>query len=78
MVSGPDAALRSLFAVFFYGILGGFVVLGGLGAVAGVIASKVAGKDPSRAWKLAIAFGLGADFIAAGALYVMDMISPGL
>jgi hypothetical protein len=78
MESGPSAAVRSLFAVAFYGVLGGFVVLGVFGAAAGVVASRVAGADPRRAWKLALAFGLAADFVAAGALYVADLISPGL
>jgi hypothetical protein len=78
MESGLDAAVRSVFAVAFYGVFGGFVVLGLLGVVAGVVASKVAGADRRRAWKLALAFGLAADFAAAGALFVADMISPGL
>jgi hypothetical protein len=78
MESGPAAAIRSLFAVAFYGTFGGFVVLGVLGAVGGVIASKLAGADRGRARKLAVAFGLGADLAAACALYVADLISPGL
>jgi hypothetical protein len=78
MESGPVAAVRSLFAVAFYGVFGGFVVLGVLGAAAGGIASKVAGADPGRAWNLAVAFGLGVDLAAACALYVAGFISPGL
>jgi hypothetical protein len=62
----------------FNGVLGGFVVLGVLGAAAGAVASKVAGADRHRAWKLALVFGLIADFAAACALYVMDLISPGM
>jgi hypothetical protein len=78
MESGPSAAVRSLFAVAFYGVFGGFVVLGVLGAAAGVVASIAAGADRHRAWKLALAFGLAADSAAAGALYVADLISPGM
>ena len=78
MESGPIAVVRSLFAVAFYGVLGGFVVLGLVGAAAGALASRVAGTERHRASKLALAFGLATDFAAAGALYVADLISPGL
>jgi hypothetical protein len=78
MKSGTSVAVRSLFAVAFYGVLGGFVVLGVLAAAAGVVASRVAGADRHRAWKLALVFGLAADFAAAGALYVADLSSPGM
>jgi len=78
MESGPSAMARSLFAVAFYGVMGGFVILGVLGAVAGAIASKMAGADRRRAWRLAALFGLAADFAAACALYVADLISPGM
>jgi hypothetical protein len=61
MERGPSAAVHSLFAVAFYGVLGGFVVLGVLGAAAGAVASKVAGADRHRAWKLALVFGLAAE-----------------
>jgi hypothetical protein len=78
MESGPGAAVKSLFAVAFFGVLGGFVVLAILGAVAGVVASKVAGADRRRAWKLALGFGLVADLVAACALFAMDLVSPGM
>jgi len=78
MKSGPGAAVRSLFAVAFYGAIGGFVVLGALGAAGGAIASKVAGADRSRGGKLAAALGLGAALAAESALLLADLISPGL
>jgi hypothetical protein len=78
MESGPSAMVSSLFAVAFYGVMGGFVVLGVLGAIAGVAARKVAGENRDRAWKLAVVFGLAADFVAACVLYLADLISPGM
>jgi hypothetical protein len=77
MESGPSAILGSVFAVAFYGIMGGFVILGVLGAAAGAIASKVAGANRHRAWKIAVVLGLAADFASGCALYVTDLISPG-
>jgi hypothetical protein len=78
MKSGIWAAACTPFAVAYYGVLGGFVILGVLEAAAGVIAFKMAGADRSRAWKLSVALGLGADLVAACALFVADLISPGL
>jgi hypothetical protein len=78
VLSGPGAMLSAVFAVAFYGVFGGFVILGLLGAGAGAIASKAAGANRNRASKLAILFGLAADVAAACALYVADLISPGM
>jgi hypothetical protein len=78
MESGPGAAVRSLWAVAFYGALGGFAVLGLLGAAAGALASKAAGANRHQAWRLAVGLGIAADLACAGALYVLDLISPGL
>jgi len=78
MESGPRAAVHSLSAVVFYGRIGGFLVLGILGAAAGAVASKVAGTDRRRAWKLAVAFALGVDVAAACALYVMNWVVRGM
>ena len=62
MESGPSAMLGSVSAVAFYGIMGGFVILGVLGAAAGAIASKVVGANRHRAWKIAVVLGLTANF----------------
>ena len=78
MESGPSAAVRSLFAVAFFGLMGGFVILGLLGAAGGALASKVAGTDQARASKLAIKFGLVVDLLATGALYAADLILNGM
>ncbi len=72
--SGPSAVLRSLFAVAFYGMLGGFVVLAALGAAAGAVASWLAGHDDRRRRQLTFIFALAADFVSVMILAVLDKI----
>jgi hypothetical protein len=66
----PD---RVLLAVVFYGILGGFVVLAGAGAVAGSWAHATSGANRGRAQKLTLIFSGLAALAAAIALAVLDL-----
>jgi hypothetical protein len=72
--SGPSAVLRSLFAVLFFGVLGGFLVIAALGAASGALAHRLAGPDV-RKWRwLAVGLALGGDFVAVMTLAVLDKI----
>lgn len=72
--SGPMAVPRSLFAVVFYGLIGGFVVLVALGAAAGTAAHLLAGPDARRERQLTLTLALAGDFVAMMTLAVLDKI----
>lgn len=73
--SGPEAVLPSMLAVIFYGIIiGGFVVLPCLGAVAGLVAYRLAKPNSKMilCWTIALAFAV--DLLAAMTLATWDKI----
>ena len=72
--SGPMAVPRSLLAVVFYVLLGGFVVLAALGAVAGTAANVLARQDARRERRLILAFALAGDWVVVMVLAVLDKI----
>jgi hypothetical protein len=72
--SGPAAVLSALFGVVFYGTMGGFVVLAGLGAASGGIAHWLAGQNKARLRWLVPAAGLTCAFVAIMILAVLDKI----
>ena len=49
--SGTQAVIPSLVAVIFYGLMGGFVIVGGLGAFGGFIAHKLASPEDNKILK---------------------------
>ncbi|MGV9802340.1 hypothetical protein ACWDTP_30255 [Mycobacterium sp. NPDC003449] len=70
LADAPTAALASL----FYLVLGGFVVLGVLGATAGAVLARVA---PGRPYALAAVAGLVIAILGAVALAVLEyLIGP--
>lgn len=62
---GIQGVIPAMFAVVFYGALGGFVVLGVLGAVAGAVAQARAGNDRARAARLTNVLALTAALACA-------------
>jgi len=72
---GLMAVPRSLFAVLFYEVFGGFVVLTTLGVAAGIAANVLAGPDARRQRWLTLTFALVGDFLAAMILAVLDKIA---
>ena len=62
MESGPNAVLRSLFAVAFYGAMDGFVILGLLRAAAGAIAGAVGGRGSTPSLEARGCFRPGGGF----------------
>jgi len=72
--SGPMAVPRTLIAVVFYGLFGGFVVLAALGAAAGAAANLLARQDARLERRLVLAFALAGDLVAVLILAVLDKI----
>lgn len=72
--SGPLAVPRSLFAVLFYGVWGGFVVLAVLGALGGVLARRLAGGDVGKTRRFTLGFALLVDLVAVLIFSVLDKI----
>jgi hypothetical protein len=70
--SGLMAVPRSLFAVVFYGLFGGFVVLAAIGAAAGTAANLLARHDARRERVLTLAFALAGDLAVVMILAVLD------
>lgn len=66
------AVPRSLIAVLFYGLFGGFVVLAALGAAAGTAANLLARQDARRERWLIVAFALAGDLLVVMILAVLD------
>ncbi len=75
--SGLAAAGSALGAVFFYGILGGFVLLGAAGGIAGVFAHSRVGPQKPPVQTLTIAIVLAVDVGGALLLATLDkLIGP--
>ncbi|MEX1095005.1 MAG: hypothetical protein WED34_03090 [Planctomycetales bacterium] len=70
--SGFAAVVPSLFAVLFYGLIGGFVVLGVAGAAAGFAASWLGRRDGDRARVLCWVFAGAASGGCVVFLAVLD------
>jgi hypothetical protein len=64
-ISGPSAIGPSVFAVFFYGIVGGFPVLAFLGAIGGGVAYTIGGPRTKHVLYLSLGFALVIDLLAA-------------
>jgi hypothetical protein len=76
-VSGILAVPYVIMGAFFYGMLGGFPVLGAAGALAGWLAHQRAQSDPRGARRLAITFGALPAVAAVTLLAVLDkLIGP--
>ena len=72
--SGLGGAVRSLLAVVFYGALGGFVLVPGLGAAAGAFAFQLSKGNALKAQKLSITLGVLCAFVGGVFLSVLDKI----
>ena len=72
-LSGLDAVGPSVIGVVVYGALGGFPLLGALGAIGGAIAYN--GARPRQASRrLLFGIAAGADVLGVGTLAVLDKI----
>jgi hypothetical protein len=74
MGSGPRAILPSLFAVLFYGILGGFLFVGILGVLVGLLAYRLGRPDIRRIVYVTLGLAVGVDFLATFTLAILDKI----
>ena len=72
--TGLEGSVLTPIAVVFYGVLGGFAVVPGLGAVAGVFAFRMAKGDVSKSRTLSIAFGVLCAISAGVFLNMLDRI----
>lgn len=72
--SGPGHAGHALFAAGFYIIIGGFVVLGALGAIAGLITRTLRPDDEREQKRLARIVTAVIALAAATLLAALDMI----
>jgi hypothetical protein len=68
--SGPEAVVPALYAVAFYGVLGGFVAQAVLGGIAGLIAARTGG----RSWRKTLAAAVIAASGGVLTLAVLDWI----
>ncbi|EKE25756.1 MAG: hypothetical protein ACD_5C00042G0001 [uncultured bacterium] len=71
--TGFSYAVPAMLGVIFYGILGGFIVLAALGALAGHISIKM-GSDELEIKKLTIMFSAIFAFMAAFILSILDYV----
>lgn len=72
--SGMEGAGKSWFAVLFYGIVGGFPVLGVLGAICGAVAHQQCMPDRQAVVRLTMLLGALVAAMAVGLLTVLDML----
>jgi hypothetical protein len=72
--SGPKAMIAAIFAVLFYGLLGGVLVQAFLGGLSGGIAYKLAAHDAGKAHRFSIACGLASALPGLLLLAVLDWI----
>jgi hypothetical protein len=72
--SGLTAVPRTLLAVAFYEVFGGFVVLAALGTAAGIAANLLARRDARRERWLTLTFALAGGLVAVMVLAVLDKI----
>lgn len=76
-VSGPTAVPLALMGVVFYGALGGFFVLGGLGCAAGIAAHRMGRTNDKRVVTLALELSLLIAFAVIFTLAILDkLIGP--
>lgn len=72
-LQGVEAMVPAMFAVIFYGFLGGFVVLPLLGTLAGLMADK-ANDDATTAQRTTVVLALAAALGCAGLLGTLDLL----
>jgi hypothetical protein len=72
--SGPSALPLVVMAVILYGKLGGFTVLGVLGAIAGVVANRRAPANARRTLWLTLQFSFIVSLAGVMTLAVLDKI----
>jgi hypothetical protein len=70
---GPAAIGPAAFAVLFYGVLGGFVVLAVAGAAAASLAFATSDGNARKARGLTVVFALSASLLGAIGLAVLDL-----
>ena len=75
--AGPGEVLSALFAVVFYGLVGGFPALAAAGAVGGAMAYGLGKPDIQRVRRLALAFSAVLAALAVGTLAILEkLIGP--
>lgn len=70
---GLSGALTAAFSSLFYLLLGGVVVLGGLGAAGGLLATRLAAPDPRKVTRLTIAIAALIALLGATALATLEL-----
>ena len=73
-LQGVAAIKPAMFAVVFYGILGGFIVLPLLGAAAGFLASRMNHGNPRAARRLTIIAALAVSLACVVFLATLDLL----
>jgi hypothetical protein len=74
-VGGLTGAALTPLAVTVYGaVFAGFVIQGVLGAVAGGLAARRAKGNQRQAWRLTLAYGVGASVPGVAVLALLDKI----
>jgi len=74
---GWSAVPHALAAVRFYGAIGGFVLLGFLGAVGGAVAHRLGRPDTRRVWRWTISLAAAVTICAVLLLATLDyLIGP--
>lgn len=70
---GPAGAIPAAFSSLFYLLLGGVVVLGGLGAAGGLLATRLAAPNPRKVTRLTIAIATLIALLGATALATLEL-----
>jgi hypothetical protein len=71
--TGLNAAFKSIIAVVYYGLMGGFIIVPGLGALSGAAAYRIS-NDKTKANKLSIRFGCLCALLLGILLSTLDKI----
>ncbi len=76
-VHGLEAVVPSVLAVIFFGLLGGFIALGLMGAMGGAAAHYLSGGEPTKGKRLTTALGFLSSLVGVVIVAVLDrFISP--
>jgi hypothetical protein len=73
-VHGLEAVVPSVMAVVFFGLLGGFIALGIMGAAGGAVAHVVSRGEPARGQRLTAALGFLSSLAGVILVAVLDVL----
>jgi hypothetical protein len=71
---GVEAVVPSVLAVVFFGLLGGFIALGIMGAAGGAAAHYLSGGEPTRGRRLTTVLGFLSSLVGVIFVAVLDVI----